>query len=98
MRPIPVGDLTHVRGTHNSPYGRIVSEWKREKEVFEWRIVVPVNSTATIFVPAETPENVTEGGKTARGAEGVTFVRQEQGHTVFEVGSGTYMFRSALRQ
>jgi alpha-L-rhamnosidase len=98
MRPTPTGDLTHVRGTHDSPYGRIVSEWKRGKRGFEWTIAVPVNSTATLSVPAQTPDDVTEGGKPARGAEGVTFARQEQGYAVFEVGSGTFNFRSAPRQ
>jgi alpha-L-rhamnosidase len=97
MRPTPVGDLTHARGTHNSPYGRIVSEWKKGKDGFEWTIAVPVNSTATVFVPAQTPEEVTESGKAARSAGGVTFVREEPGHAVFEVGAGTYRFRSVPR-
>jgi alpha-L-rhamnosidase len=98
MRPTPVGDLTHARGTHNSPYGRIVSEWKKGKDGFEWTIAVPVNSTATVSVPAQAPEEVTESGKEARGAEGVAFVRQEPGYVVFEVGAGTYNFRSAPRR
>jgi alpha-L-rhamnosidase len=97
MRPTPVGDLTHARGTHNSPYGRIVSEWKKGKDGFEWTIAVPVNSTATVFVPAQTPEEVTESGKAARSAGGVTFVREEPGHAVFEVGAGTYRFRTVPR-
>jgi alpha-L-rhamnosidase len=95
MRPTPVGDLSHVRGTHNSPYGRIVSEWKKGRDGFEWTIAVPVNSSATLSVPAQSPEEVTESGKPARHAEGVSFVRQEQGYSVFEVGAGTYRFRSA---
>jgi alpha-L-rhamnosidase len=98
MRPTPVGDLSHVRGTHNSPYGRIVSEWKRGKDGFEWTITVPANSAATVSVPAQSPEEVTESGTSARSAEGVTFVRQEQGYAVFAVGAGTYTFRSALQK
>jgi len=97
MRPVPVGDLTHVRGTHESPYGHILSEWKRGKDGFEWTIGVPVNSTATVSVPAGKPEDVTEGGKPARSAEGITFLRQEEGYAVFEVGPGTYTFRSPSR-
>jgi alpha-L-rhamnosidase len=96
MRPTPVGDLTFVRGTHESPFGRIASEWKRTDGTFEWTIVVPVNSTATVYVPAGTPDVVTEGGTPARSAPGVSFLRQDKGYAVFEVGSGTYRFRSAL--
>jgi len=97
MRPTPVGDLTHVRGTHESPYGRILSEWRKEKETFEWTIAVPVNSRATVSVPAMTSGDVTEGGKAVREAGGVVFLRQEKGYAVFEIGPGTYTFRSIHR-
>jgi len=94
MRPTPVGDLTAVRGTHESPYGRIVSDWKLENGTFEWTIEVPVNSTATIYVPARSPDVVTEGGKAARGSEGVTFIKEEKGYAAFAIVSGSYKFRS----
>jgi alpha-L-rhamnosidase len=94
MHPTPVGDLTAVRGTHESPYGRITSDWKVENGVFEWTIGIPVNSTATIYVPAQSPDTVTEGGKAARKSEGVTFVREENGYSVFEIAPGSYRFRS----
>ena len=96
MRPTPVGDLTFVRGTHESLYGRITSEWRRRDGKFEWTIAVPVNSTATVYVPAGTPEDVTEGGKPAGSARGVSYLRQEKGYQVFSVGSGTYNFVSVF--
>ena len=37
MKPMPVGDLTFVKATHNSPYGWIASEWHRDGKVFDWR-------------------------------------------------------------
>ena len=33
MKPTPVGDLTFVKATHNSPYGLISSEWHRKTEI-----------------------------------------------------------------
>ncbi len=41
LRPRPVGNLQWVRASHNSMYGKIASDWKIERETFEWRIVVP---------------------------------------------------------
>jgi hypothetical protein len=55
---------------------------------------VPANTTATVFVPAGSPEHVLEGGMFARNAPGVKFLRMENGRAVFHVGSGRYHFVS----
>ncbi len=96
MRPTPVGDLTSVRASHDSPYGRIVSEWKISAGQFIWNITVPANTTATIYVPASASEAVTESGKAARGAIGVKYLRTEPGVEVYEIGSGSYRFVSGV--
>lgn len=31
MQPLPVGNLAHVKATHRSPHGMIVSEWRAER-------------------------------------------------------------------
>jgi alpha-L-rhamnosidase len=95
MRPEPVAGLPFARATHRSPYGLITSDWQNKDGVFRWDVTVPVNSTATVFVPAKAAEGVTESGKPAATARGVQFLRMEQGRAVFRVGSGTYSFRSA---
>jgi len=51
MKPMPVGDLTSIKASHVSPYGRIESEWHLGETNFKWHITVPPNSTATVFVP-----------------------------------------------
>jgi alpha-L-rhamnosidase len=58
---------------------------------------VPPNATATVFVPAKDAAGVTESGKPAAEAEGVKFLRTENGAAVYAVGSGTYQFQSQLR-
>jgi alpha-L-rhamnosidase len=95
MRPEPVGDLQFVKASHHSPYGAITSEWQKQGDVFRWNITVPVNSTATVYVPARAEGSVSEGGKPAVRAKGVQFLRTEPGRAVFEVGSGQYSFRSS---
>jgi len=86
MRPQPVGDLTFVRASHQSPYGLIRSEWQRTGGRFDWQIEIPANSTATVYVPATRQENVEAGGLTA--------ARFENQQAVFELGSGGYHFTS----
>jgi alpha-L-rhamnosidase len=59
-------------------------------------VVIPPNSTATIFVPAKDAASVTETGKPAGEAKDVKFLRMENNAAVYAVGSGTYQFHSAL--
>jgi alpha-L-rhamnosidase len=56
-------------------------------------VVVPVNTTATIYVPAKDAASVTESGTTIAQATGVKFLRMENGAAVYAVGSGTYQFQ-----
>lgn len=96
MKPLPVGDLRHVKATHESLYGLISSEWEREGRRFQWRITVPPNVTATVFVPSANDASVQELGKPLGDAPGVAFVRRETGRAVLEVASGDYCFESEL--
>jgi alpha-L-rhamnosidase len=96
IKPNMVGDLTWVKAHHDSPYGRIVSNWKLEAGKLTMEVTVPPNTTATIFVPAKDAASVTESGKPATKAVGVKFLRMENGAAVYAVGSGTYQFQSAL--
>ena len=95
LRPEPVGDLAFVKASYRSMHGRIVSDWKVEEGRFSWRVVVPPNVTATVYVPAPGgAETVTESEKPAGDADGIRFLRFEDGRAVCEVGSGTYSFLS----
>ncbi|MGH8024175.1 MAG: alpha-L-rhamnosidase C-terminal domain-containing protein, partial [Limisphaerales bacterium] len=97
MKPHPVHGLTFVRAAHVSPYGLIVSDWRRNGTNFHWRITVPVNATASVYVPASSPGHVYERGAPAARNPFVKFLRMDGDYAVFNVGSGTYRFTSQLR-
>ncbi len=94
IKPAVVGDLTWVKCYHDSPYGRIVSDWKREGRKLTMKVTIPANTTATIYVPADDAGSVSESGKPAANAGGVKFLRMETGVAVYAVGSGTYRLES----
>jgi alpha-L-rhamnosidase len=96
IKPNMVGDLQWVNAHHDSPYGRILSNWKREGGKISMDVTIPANTTATVFVPAKDAAGVTESGKPAGEAEGVKFLRFENNAAVYAVGSGTYQFQSQL--
>ena len=88
MSPTVVGDLTYVQASHHSPYGHITSEWHRSGKQFTWQITIPANTTATVAVPATSLTAVT--------AENLPASRFENRRAIFELGSGTYHFKSEL--
>ena len=94
LRPHPVGDLTAVKAKVDSRYGEIHSKWSYESGKFEWSVLVPPNTTATVHVPAKDAAGVSESGKPAGETVGVKFVRMENGAAVYEIGSGLYQFVS----
>jgi alpha-L-rhamnosidase len=55
-------------------------------------VTIPANTTATVYVPAQDPASVREGGQAIDGVTGVKFLRHEDGYAVFTVGSGQYVF------
>ena len=92
IKPNIVRDLTSAKAAYDSVRGRIVSDWKIVNGQFIFKVTIPANTTATVYVPAADLATITESGKPADGAEGVQFLRVENGRSVFGVRSGTYNF------
>jgi alpha-L-rhamnosidase len=95
IKPAVVGDMSWVKCHYDSPYGRIVSNWKREGDKLTMEVTIPANTTATVHVPAKDSAAVTEGGQLVGKVKSVKFLRMEDGAAVYEVGSGVYHFRAA---
>jgi hypothetical protein len=87
INPQPVGDVTWVNASYNSIRGKIVSDWKRDGGKFTLKVSIPANTTATVFVPAQSASAVK--------VEGAAFLRMENDRAVFAIGSGDYTFVSS---
>ena len=96
LQPTPIGDLSFVQASYVSAQGTILSRWTRKDGALMLDVTIPPNTTATVFVPTRTPATVTEGGRPAAQAPGVTFLRAEDGAALYAVGSGHYLFGAAL--
>ena len=51
MSPSFFRELEQASVSHESPYGKIVSEWKREGKKLFYTVVVPANATADLYLP-----------------------------------------------
>jgi hypothetical protein len=80
--------------SYGSIRGDIQTDWKLKDGKLELKATIPVNTTATVYMPAADAASVLESGRTADKADGVKFLRMENGAAVFDVGSGSYFFAS----
>jgi alpha-L-rhamnosidase len=51
LEPHFVAGMEHFEAIHHSPFGEIISSWKREGRGISYKIVIPANSTATVKLP-----------------------------------------------
>lgn len=51
IAPQPVGDLTYCRGSYQSLYGPVRSDWRINQGQFELTVEIPVNTRATVILP-----------------------------------------------
>ncbi len=84
IRPRPGGAVTSARATFTSVYGPVSTRWLQRGGRFTLTCAVPPNTTAEVWIPTSAPKAVTH-------THG-TFLRQEDGYAVYQVGSGTHRF------
>lgn len=94
----PTGEMTYARGYYDSMYGRIESGWSFKDGHLIYTATVPANTSATLCLPAPKGEGITESGRDAMKADGITFVRYQDDRVVFELKSGKYEFSSGSRK
>jgi alpha-L-rhamnosidase len=110
MKPVIPDSLSYVQAAYRSPYGMIKSEWRRGsagqaggagqvdlagRGGLVWNVSIPPCTTALVYVPAGSIDEVYEGGRkiaVSSAENGVRFVKMEDGRAVLEIGSGEYTF------
>ncbi len=88
IRPFPGGGLTWARAEQVTPYGKAVSAWKQEGDMFSLEVEIPFGSTAAVYLPAAEGAELTLDGAAVQNAE------ISGGYAEFKVGSGHYVFAS----
>jgi alpha-L-rhamnosidase len=97
IRPRPGPGFTWAKGEYKSIHGTIVAHWVLN-DVLRIDVTIPANTTATVYVPAKSPDNVAESGRPAAKTEGLRFLGMEDGCAVFVADSGRYKFVSRPSQ
>jgi hypothetical protein len=104
IRPQPGPGINQARGEYDSMHGTIVSDWRRNGGQFSLKVTIPVNTTATVYVPRfgnnraqirEGGEVVWRNGRFFTGREGITSAAGQGDAVAIAVGSGTYEFTTS---
>jgi alpha-L-rhamnosidase len=87
IQPRPVGDLSYVRTSYETPQGTARGSWTRTEGRFVLDVTVPANTTAEVWLPT--------GDGRATAPARARFARVEKGYTVYTVPSGRFTFTAS---
>jgi len=106
IRPHTLGNLTHAEASIKTVRGIISSNWMRTKDSFVLEVEIPVNSTAKVSVPTLGLKSfvMTEGGKAIwkddvyiDGVAGIADAHRDADWVTFDIGSGSYCLKLAVK-
>ncbi|KOH46701.1 glycoside hydrolase family 78 protein [Sunxiuqinia dokdonensis] len=89
LKPNFVKGLDQFEATHESPYGTIVSSWKRNGRTVEYQVSVPANSTATLQLRGA---KVEAGGKNLTKNTRLKILEENKNQVILELDAGDYHF------
>lgn len=92
VQPHPGGDFTYMNADLKTSYGNAASHWKMEGNQLIMEVEIPVNTTATIYIPAKSANEITESGKAISESKDMNVVGTEGKYVVVNTGSGKYVF------
>ena len=56
-----IQDCEWANVSFDSPYGSITSHWKKNLQHLDWHVVIPCNTTATVYLPDGTTKEIGSG-------------------------------------
>ncbi len=88
--PLFTGQLEWAKASIESPYGKVISSWKKENGLLNWHICIPPNSSGMVFLPVK--KTFTVNGK-IMDRKKYNPLREEGEYTVFHFPSGDFSIR-----
>jgi alpha-L-rhamnosidase len=92
IKPTLGGGLKNASATLETNYGPVSSTWKDEADRITLDIAIPVNTKATISLPAQNVDLVSESGKPLAAIKEIEMVSSSPGFISVKTGSGKYQF------
>jgi alpha-L-rhamnosidase len=91
--PHPGGGLTEAGADLQTGYGLLSSHWRMNGDTLLMDLVIPANTTSSVFIPAPDNGLITESGRALAVIREITIESIGKGFIVVRLGSGKYHFR-----
>lgn len=92
MKPDFRKELHYLNASYLTVFGKVSSNWSRKDSDLEWKITIPANTKAIVYLPSSDMNLITENGILLKECEDIIDISQELGFTIIQIGSGTYNF------
>lgn len=89
LEPHFVDGLAHFYAEHDSPYGKIISSWKKETGAVTYNVMIPANSSASVRLNGQ---NILLNGEPVENSKSAR-VTVNNANTKIDLKSGSYEFR-----
>jgi hypothetical protein len=93
IKPCIVDGILHAQASYQSPYGPISCAWEKQIKGILVNILIPVNTTACVVLPAGAGSTVTEGKNIVGTDPQIQILKRDEEKLVCQIGSGRYVFR-----
>ncbi|PWK27560.1 alpha-L-rhamnosidase [Arcicella aurantiaca] len=92
MKPEIIEKLNGVKANYHSIRGEVSSEWKKQAGQFTWKITIPPNTKAHVYLPTNSVKNIKESNQKVSQNKSIKFLKIEDNKAVLEVESGQFEF------
>lgn len=92
IQPHIGGGFTFASASLETYYGKVSNSWKINAGQLIMEVEIPANTIATVFIPADSGEEIEESGKKLSQIKEIKVIGSEDGYRTLELGSGVYHF------
>jgi alpha-L-rhamnosidase len=92
IKPHVGGTFTSMSAELQTPYGKVSSSWSVQGKSIALDVTVPANTKATIFIPANSVEGITEGNLLLSQSKNITINGTKTDMAEADAGNGKYLF------
>ncbi len=90
--PRPTPEVRWCRARYHSPRGEIAIHWYLRKKSLYLDLNVPMNTSATVYLPTNNQQHVMESGKPLSVASGINLIDLRDGIIKMDILGGRYHF------
>ena len=91
--PDPNNQLKWAEGHYDSMHGTIKSKWELKEDRTLYSISIPANTTATVYLKANSINDIRESGKKLKKSTTIELLDRDSERISFKIRSGNYSFK-----